>query len=150
MIELILPIGIALFTPFLATFLAASKFKKEQKWQMKAESIKLLCEVLDRMILSGENWEKGLFGEHHLLKEDGDNFAQFRSDLIVLKTQASIVDILFKWDFSIKIDDLISLLEKEYRESISDNNPYDFSYVWQKEIKRLRNTFVVKAKKALK
>lgn len=148
--DILLPIGIAILSPILTTILAARKFKKEQKWQMKAESVKQLCEVLDRMILNGESWEKELEDQYHLLKETENWITQLRTDLIELKTQVSIVDILFNWDFSIVIDRLVKKLEREYRESVRENNPFEFSYIWQNEIKKLRDSFVLKAQKALK
>ena len=142
----LLPISIAILSPIVTTWLAAKKFKHEQKWQKKVEVIEELCAIIDKIILQGEIWEKEINHQKQLLGKDSKVFDISATEYAKLKTKVTIVDILLGWEFSKEIDKLIAGLEKEYSESIKENNPHDFSYVWLKEMKKFRNSFIEKAR----
>lgn len=144
--NILLPILIALLSPIFTVWVALKQFKCEQKWQKKLEVIEELCEIIDRIILEGEIWEKDINNQKQLLGKDSKVFNIFAEELAKLKTRATIVDILFGWEFSTESDELVSDLEKEYSESVKENNPGDFSYVWLKKMREFRVKFVRKAK----
>jgi len=142
----ILLISIAILSPIVTTWLAAKKFKHEQKWQKKVEVVEELCAIIDKIILQGEIWEKEINHQKQLLDKDSKVFDISATEFAKLKTNVTLVDILFGWEFSKETDELIEELEREYSESIKENNPYDFSYVWLKNMKEFRNSFIKKAK----
>ena len=142
----ILPISIAILSPIVTTWLAAKKFKHEQKWQKKVEVVEELCAIIDKIILQGEIWEKEINHQKQMLGKDSKVFDISATEFAKLKTNVTLVDILFGWEFSKETDELIQELEREYSESIKENNPHDFSYVWLKNMKEFRNSFIKKAK----
>jgi 3-phosphoglycerate kinase len=144
--NILLPILIALLSPIFTVWIALKRFKHEQKWQKKLEVIEELCEIIDRIILQGEIWEKDINNQKQLLGKDSKVFNIFAEELTKLKTRVTIVDILFDWEFSKESDELVSDLEKEYSESVKENNPWDFSYAWLDKMRAFRTKFVKKAK----